>query len=255
MLNATLIERQDLTDELAIIKIKPDDPFEAFDPGQYVALGLPGGAPRDLRFGEDPSPVKADKLIKRAYSIASSPREADCLEFYIAFVEDGYFTPRLALLKEGDRLFVAKKIVGTFTLQDVPGDARLVLISTGTGIAPYISMIRTPEVWTPGREVCVLHGVRYVEDLAYRGELESLSKSNSSLRYFPVVSREDWEGKRGYVQSFLSDGEIELQPAQDHIFACGNPAMIEDVRKLVLEKGFVEKKRKEPGNFHVEEYW
>lgn len=246
MLNATLVRRVEITKDLIIMSVKPDDGVPEFKPGQYVALGLPEA-------GADGK----EKLIKRAYSIGSSPEDRGALEFFYAVVASGELTPKLVALKEGDRLYCAPKIVGTFTLDDVPADANLVLVSTGTGIAPFMSMLRTRGTWHPGRRITLIHGVRYVSDLAYVAELTSLAKNDPRFRYISTVSRADasWSGNKGYVQKILEEGDIPLEPSRDHVFACGNPAMIGDLEKLLTDKGYIVHAKKTPGSLHLEKYW
>ena len=176
MENATLVDRIEITPELLILKVKPDAPIPAFACGQYVALGLPASAARPAGFPAEREPQEGDKIIKRAYSIGSSPDNKDYLEFYIAVVPDGSLTSRLVMLEKGARLFCAPKIIGTFNLNDVAPDKNLVLVSTGTGLAPFISMIRTASTWTESRNVSILHGVRYAKDLAYQDEISQLIK-------------------------------------------------------------------------------
>lgn len=241
MLNATLVEKIHLTEELLILRIKPEGGIPDFKPGQYVALGLP-----DVD----------GKLVKRAYSIGSSPSTKDFLEFYVAVVPTGALSSKLISLSEGDKIHCAPKIVGTFTLHDIPEDNNLVLISTGTGLAPFMSMLRTPSTWTPNRKITVLHGVRKIVDLGYREELLELKK-DPRLTYIPFVSREDAQHdiRRGYVQSVLESDEITLDPNKDNVFVCGNPAMIEDVEKLLTQKGYIVHSKKHPGTLHLEKYW
>ncbi len=260
MLNATLVKRIDVTKELVRFIIKPDAPFKEFQPGQYVAIGLLGSAPRPAEFPPEKEASAPDKIIKRAYSIGSSPLEYGVLEFYIAIVPDGALTSRLVLLKEGDRLFCAPKITGTFTLESVPEKTNLVLVSTGTGIAPFMSMLRTPTTWTEGRKISILHGVRFPKDLGYREELTAYAENNpGKFSYHPVVSRDDgtpWTGTKGHVQKLFTEGSLHLDPAVDHVFLCGNPAMIDEVEKLLVGKGYVEHTRKNPtGSLHLERYW
>ena len=166
MLNATVVRRVDVTPELMILSVKPDGGVPEFQPGQYVALGLFGAAERPTHFPAEREAHAPDKIIKRAYSIGSSPLTREYLEFYIAVVPDGGLTSRLALVREGDRVFLAPKITGTFTLEHVSAERNLVLVSTGTGLAPFMSMVRTPSTWTPGRRITVVHGVRHTHDLA-----------------------------------------------------------------------------------------
>jgi ferredoxin--NADP+ reductase len=257
MLNATVVKRIDVTPELVRFFVKPDSAVPDFLPGQYVALGLYGSAERAAHYPAEIEIPKPDKLIKRAYSVGSSPTEKEYLEFYIALVPTGALTSRLAVLKEGDRLFMAAKPVGTFTLDVVPSDKNLMLLSTGTGIAPYISMIRSESSWTPKRSITLVHGVRFAKDLAYRDEIEALSKEKPALKYIATVSRQDpgWKGNTGYIQNLISGKILEPNPANDHIFICGNPAMIEDVTSLIAKLGYSEHTKKNPGNLHLEKYW
>jgi len=261
MLNATIVKRVDVTPELMILSVKPDGGVPAFQPGQYVALGLYGSAPRPAHFPAEREPVGGDKLIKRAYSIGSSPTERECLEFYIAVVPDGGLTSRLALTRPGDRVFLAPKITGTFTLEHVPAERDLVLVATGTGLAPFVAMIRTAETWTSGRKITVVHGVRHVADLAYREELESLARGAGSVEqgrlvYHPVVSRDSgWSGARGHVQGLFDNGVVVPDPKRDSVFLCGNPAMIEGMETLLVGKGYTVHSKKTPGNLHLEKYW
>ncbi|MEY4669751.1 MAG: Ferredoxin--NADP reductase [Pseudomonadota bacterium] len=258
MLNSTVVGRVDITPELMILRVKPDGGVPAFQPGQYVALGLPGAAPRYPGAPEESEVPAADKLIKRAYSIGSSPVAGDFFEFYIAIVANGALTSRLAMVKEGDRIFSQPKVTGTFTLEGVPEDHNLVLVSTGTGLAPFMSMVRTPSVWTPQRRITIVHGVRYPQDFAYADELSSFASANSRFTYLPIASRADgsFVGRKGRVQALFDDGSIQLQPETDHVFLCGNPAMIDDLeRDLTTKLGYVVHSKKTPGNLHVEKYW
>jgi ferredoxin--NADP+ reductase len=258
MLNSTVVGRVDVTPELMILQVKPDGGVPSFQPGQYVALGLPGAAPRYEGAPVEAEAPAADKLIKRAYSIGSSPATGDFFEFYIAIVPDGALTSRLAVVKPGDRIFSQPKVTGTFTLEAVPAEHNLVLVSTGTGLAPFMSMVRTPSVWTPGRKITVVHGVRYPQDFAYSDELSSFSAQNPGFTYLPIASRADasFTGRKGRVQALFEDGSIQLTAETDHVFLCGNPAMIDDLeRDLTTKLGYVVHSKKTPGNLHVEKYW
>ncbi len=257
MLNATLLHKIDITNELAVFQVKPDSGVPDFHPGQYLALGLMGDAPRFKDALPEKEAPKPDKLIKRAYSIGSAPSQKEFLEFYIAIVPDGLLTSRLAVLKEGDRLYVAPKVVGEFTLEGVPENANLVLVATGTGLAPYIAMLRSGKAWREGRRITVVHGVRFVKDLAYGDELRAMAAENSQLVYHPVVSRETPPegGTRGHLQSLFSSGAISTDPTKDHVFLCGNPAMVEDMEKYLLARAYTVHSRKSPGALHLEKYW
>ena len=256
-LNAKIIRRIDIAPGLIIFRVRPNDGFKTFIPGQYVALGLPGSSPRPADYPPEPTPPLPDKLVKRSYSIGSAPGEREFLEFYIAIVPTGALTSRLALLAEGSEIWIAPKIAGTFTTADVPPQRNIILVSTGTGIAPYLSMIQSPEIWTPNRKITVVQGVRYSRDFAYREQLTSLTHSNPALSYHAIVSRKDasWSGHGGYVQNLFERGIVAADPSRDHVFLCGNPAMIDDVTKLLSAKGYTEHSRRSPGNLHLEKYW
>lgn len=257
MLNATLVRRVEITPDLLILGVKPDNGVPVFIPGQYVALGLPASAPRPNHFPPEREPVEGDKIIKRAYSIGSAPSQRESLEFYVAIVPDGALTSRLVLLKEGDRLFAAPKITGTFTLEGVPVDHNLVLVATGTGLAPFISMVRSPETWSPNRSITIIHGVRHSSDLAYDQELHQLASERPQFRYIPMVSRDEpsWTGYRGRVPTLFERNELILNTARDHVFLCGNPGMIDSMEQLLTPRGYTTHSKKTPGNLHVEKYW
>lgn len=257
MLNSTVAKRLDVTRDLMILTVAPDAGVPAFVPGQYVALGLPGSASRYENAPEEKEIPAPDKLIKRAYSIGSAPTDGKHLEFYIAIVPDGALTSRLATIREGDRVYVAPKITGTFTLDSVQPDHHLVLISTGTGIAPFVSMLRCPKTWTSGRKITLAHGVRLPEDLAYRDELEKLASERSDFVYSPIVSRADasYTGPRGRVTALFDSGGIVLNPEVDHVYLCGNPAMIDELELKLTAAGYVVHSKKTPGKLHLEKYW
>lgn len=257
LLNATVTERINVTPELVILRVRPDKGVDNFSSGQYVALALPGAAPRHPEFPPEETPPDSGKLIKRAYSIGSAPETKDYLEFYIAILPTGLLTSRIAVLKEGDRIFCAPKVTGHFTLHDVPAEANLVLVSTGTGLAPFMSMLRSPGTWTPGRSISILHGVRYRRDLGYREELLEFERAKPGFRYIPFVSRDEaGEGVlKGYVQTSFQSGILEADPTRDHVFVCGNPAMIDDVETLLTGRGYIVHSKKTPGSLHLEKYW
>lgn len=258
MLNSTVVGRTNITKDLIVLHVKPDAGVPDFLPGQYVALGLPGSAPRYEGAPPEAEAPAPEKLIKRAYSIGSSPSAKEHLEFYIAIVPDGALTSRLAVVKPGDRIFAQPKVTGTFTLEGVPEEHNLVLVSTGTGLAPFMSMIRTPATWTSGRKITVVHGVRYPEDFSYTDELLGYQDARNGLfSYLPISSRapESWSGRKGRVQTLFHGGEISLNPATDHVYLCGNPGMIEELEKQLTGSGYIVHSKKTPGNLHVEKYW
>ncbi len=266
-LNAVLTQRIEVAPGLLILRVAPDGwELPEFEAGQYTVLALPGSAPRCDGADPDAEPVLPGKLIKRAYSIASASLQRQYLEFYVTLVHSGALTPRLFALGVGDRLWLGRKITGVFTLDSVPSDQNLLLLSTGTGIAPYMSMIRSVLATDTGRRFAVVHGARHSWDLGYQGELLTLERMCPWFDYLPIISRPKeepirWGGRVGYCQDVWSDKIIhELwdkspSPEDTHVFLCGNPAMLEEMLQLLAEDGFQEHTRKSPGQVHLEKYW
>jgi ferredoxin--NADP+ reductase len=266
-LNAVLSQRRDIAPGLAVFRVAPDGwDLREFKAGQFVVLGLPGSAPRCPQADLEQPPPAADKLIRRAYSIASSSLEREYLEFYVVLVESGALTPRLFALKPGDKLWLGKKITGTFTLDRVPDDQHLVLIATGTGLAPYISMLRSRLLHARQGKVAVLHGARHSWDLGYRNELALVEREHANFTYIPGITRPaeektPWSGETGRIQEIWLrdplDAHWRFSPSPDHthVLLCGNPAMIDTMLEILDEQGYREHTKKSPGRIHLERYW
>lgn len=267
-LNATVSERIDFGPELAIFRVVPKaGVVPNFKPGQYVALGLPGTAPRCSSSEPEKKPPKnPEKIIPRAFSIASSPLTHEYLEFYAVLVKFGSLTPRLWCLKPGDGIWLGPRITGNFVMDDVPEDKNVIFVSTGTGLAPYISMVQTFFKPEQRRKFAVFHGVRVSQDLTYRAELSALGRFSPMFGYFPIISRPQldpipWKGPSGHVQKLWQEGVIEKtfgfkpNPDNTHIFLCGSPQMIDDMVALLTKEGYKEHKPRDPGQVHVERYW
>jgi ferredoxin--NADP+ reductase len=263
--NATVIGREVIHPELIVLRVRPDSALFDFKPGQFAVLGLQGNAPRVAEAAAEEPVTEPDKMIRRAYSIASSSVERRYIEFYITLITSGQFTPRLFALKHGDRVFLGPKASGLFTLDRVAPGKSVILIATGTGLAPYISMLRTMLMHETERKFVILHGARYSWDLGYRGELESLARLRPNFTYIHSITRPDqdphFHGRTGRIQNVLEQGAIEkdagvtLDPAKTDVFLCGNPEMVKVVKELLAAKGFTTGDGKNPGNIHVEEYW
>jgi ferredoxin-NADP reductase len=236
--NATLAARFDLTPTIARFAIRPDDGVPPYDPGQYFALGL----------------TVDGRPLQRPYSTASARGTRDELEFLIRLVPGGAFTPRLWALPVGDRLRIGRP-KGLFTLRS--GDPRTHLfVSTGTGLAPFVSMVGTLVGGTgqttadarpaPAPRAVVVHGVSHVAELAYRGRLERLAASGIGVRYAPVVSRPahptnaGWTGLTGRLDAQLDElCEVHrLDPADSVAYLCGNPEMIVTAEQILAGRGF-----------------
>ena len=226
--NAVLGHRDDVTDGLAVFRVRVDgDPF-VFLPGQYLTLGLELGG----------------RLVQRPYSIASSARRlGEGYELYIREVAGGALTPDLFRTLPGQRLSL-RGPKGRFVIE--PGDTRRhVFIATGCGIAPFVSILRTlADDGTP-RPVVVLHGVSYARELGYRRLFEAWGRAGP-LSYVPTISRPAapenaaWDGRVGRVERIL-DGvcdDLEIRPADTIAYVCGNPEMITAVQERLRARGF-----------------
>lgn len=269
-LNATVTKRTDMSPVLTIVRVEPDGDLFDFTAGQYCVLGLPPDAARAEASGDDPplNEKERQRMIRRAYSIASSSKAGEYLEFYISLVHSGGLTPRLFALGKGDRVWLGPKPTGLFTLDSVTPTASLFLISTGTGLAPYVSMLRSDLLEQVERpKVVVAHGARYSWDLGYRGELEALARQYPErLCYVPSITRPDedpdWQGETGYLQEQIKSGRLEaragvsLTPGNCHVFLCGNPTMIDQTTEMLEGRGFSVWSRKNlEGQIHLEKYW
>lgn len=219
---------------------------EAFEPGQFVNLAL------ELN----------GTIERRSYSIASPPGAP--LEFLVAEVETGVLTPSLSSLAPGQKLLVERKPQGYFTLKWVPVARHLWLVATGTGLGPFLSILRTPEVYARFERVVLVHGARQRSHLAYRAELQALERERGGqLEIAWATSREPaGDGVlAGRVTSVLADGSLErdvglaLSPADSHVMLCGNPAMIEEMTSLLGERGMKKHRVRNPGHITIEKYW
>jgi ferredoxin--NADP+ reductase len=284
--------------DLLLMRVRPDFPLPAHQPGQYSTLGLGYWEPRCPGCQEETlAPGEETKLARRAYSIGCSVLDessglldrtgVDWLEFYIVLVRETgrpqapALTPRLFLLREGDRIFLGEKITGHFTLDPVqPGDTVLFL-STGTGEAPHNYMLW--ELLRRGHTGRILSAccVRYTRDLAYQAIHQELMRRYPHYTYLSLTTREAATiGHKVYIQDLVASGQLEqklgqpLDPARTHVYLCGNPSMIGvpvkdratgqmtypqpvGVIELLERRGFQvdQHSTKFKGNIHFEEYW
>ncbi|OJU09325.1 MAG: ferredoxin--NADP(+) reductase [Caulobacterales bacterium 68-7] len=243
------------TDRLFSFAITRPSTFR-FRSGEFVMIGLP--AREEL--GEK-------KPILRAYSIAS-PHFAEELEFFSIKVADGPLTSRLQQIKAGDQILLGKKPTGTLVLDAVKPGKRLFLFGTGTGLAPFLSVARDPDAYSRFEQVIVAHGVREVQELAYRdlfgGEIHEDplvgDEAKAQLVYYPTVTREPFE-RQGRITDLISGGKLfsdldipggKFDPEHDRAMLCGSMAMIKDTAALLEAHGLVEGSNAEPGDFVIE---
>jgi ferredoxin--NADP+ reductase len=206
-----------------------------FENGHFVMMGL----------------LVEGKPLMRAYSIASANHE-DCLEFLSIKVADGPLTSRLQHIKPGDEILVSSKPTGTLVLRDLKPGKRLYLLSSGTGLAPFMSIIKDPESYDRFEKIILVHGVRYRSELAYRDFIEwelthheYLGENvRTQLVYFPTVTRERFRSQGRITSLIESDklfNEIGLPPicpSEDRVMICGSPAMLSDISELLDRRGF-----------------
>ena len=206
-----------------------------------------------------------DKPLLRAYSIAS-PNYAEHLEFLSIKVQDGPLTSRLQHIQVGDKVIVGRKPTGTLLIDYLLPAKRLYLLATGTGLAPFLSVIRDPETYEKFEQVVLVHGVREVKELAYREMLESTLKQDEFLGelvqqqflYYPTVTREPFV-HQGRIPVILENGQLakdlgipDLNPAEDRVMICGSPEMLRDLKALCEKRGFDEGNTTRPGQFVIE---
>ncbi len=233
------------TDGLFTLAVRVDGVLP-FEPGQFLQLGLE---------------TAGEKEVHRPYSVASPHGEV--VEFYIVRVDEGELTPRLWNLQPGDVVQISQRAAGSFTLAHAPRHPDLWLIGTGTGLAPYVAMLRTPVPWHSFERIVVVHGVRFCRDLSYVDEFQQYAaKYGKQFRYVPMATREECpQGISGRITARLQDGGLEqfvgcqFGAVRSTVLLCGNPDMLDEMEALLLARGLAKHRKKTPGNIVVERYW
>ena len=223
-----------------------------FTPGQFARLGLatPTGG-----------------TVWRAYSIASAADDEQ-LEFFSVVVPEGKFTSRLASSRPGDRILVEKAAYGFLTLDRFVGGADLWMIASGTGLGPYLSILRDPQAWSRFENLVLVHSVRRPQELAYRDEISALGQQFGSngqrarLAYVPVVTRVRCpDALPARIPQLIEDGRLEMAAGakldleHSRLMICGNPQMASDLRDQLTLRGFRTGRRNAPGQLAFENYW
>lgn len=260
--NATVTGKILITPDLMILRVRTDESRDKFVAGQYTTIGLMGSEPRSANSVMPVEKASSDKMIKRPYSIASANHETQNFEFYISQVKSGMLTPRLFNLTQGRRMWVDTEILGIFHLNETPKDCNIVMIATGTGLAPYISFLRSHIADNKNIKMAVFHGAAYPWDLGYYSELKFIEGAFSNFYYFPTLLKADetWTGLTGYIEKHLENGiledkaGIEITPEKTHFYLCGNPKMVESVSSFLAKKNYSKHSTDKTGSLHVEEY-
>ena len=224
-------------------------PSFRFDNGQFTMIGL----------------AVNGKPLVRAYSVAS-PNYEEHLEFLSIKVPEGPLTSKLQNMQVGDTVLIGQKPTGTLVLDALLPGRNLYLLGTGTGLAPYMSLVRDPDVYARFEKVVLVHGCRFVKELAYHDYLtkelpndEFLGEDvRAKLLYYPTVTREPYENT-GRITTAITSGDLTkklglpaIDPAQDRVMICGSPAFLEDVKTLMLSMSFDEGATNKPGSFVIE---
>ncbi len=264
--NATVTSRLDPSLDTMVIRVKPDGGVFPYEAGQYTILGLRRSAERVKGAAQEIPPLgQEDPLIRRAYSITSASSD-DQLEFMITLVRTGSLTPRLFQLEVGSRLYLEPRATGLFTLRRASGNRDLLLVATGTAIAPYLSMLRDNFPPSHQEHFVVVHGAAVSWDLVYRAQLEQMAEASVNFTYVPVVSEpsrdRSWSGLSGDLAEVFAGEELEdllglpLSPESFDVYLSGSPRMIEDVTAQLLRREFTAGPVDDPQtNIFTERYW
>ena len=223
-----------------------------FTPGHYARLGL-----------DDAN----DGVVWRPFSVVSSAHDPH-LEFFAVLVPGGDFSGPLSRTREGDTIRVEKASYGFMTIDRFAPGKDLWLLASGTGLGPFLSILRDPATWQTYDNLVLVHSVRHGGELAYRDEIaaipneELLAASSAQLKYVPVVTREPWPGAlAARIPQLIEDGRLEqaagvkLDPQRSRIMVCGNPEMARELRGQLTVRGFRINRRAEPGQLAFENYW
>ncbi|MDA5193808.1 ferredoxin--NADP reductase [Govanella unica] len=225
------------------------DPSFRFQNGQFVMIGL----------------EVEGKPLMRAYSMASANYDEE-LEFLSIKVPEGPLTSRLQHLKPGDNILVGRKPVGTLLVDNLLPGKHLYLLSTGTGLAPFMSVIRDLEVYDRFDKVVLVHGCRFASELAYMGRItENLPQDehlgeliSEKLVYYPLVTREPFENE-GRITDVIESGKMfdrlglpSFNKEDDRVMLCGSPEMLRDTVRILEERGFIEGSNNKPGHYVIE---
>lgn len=249
-----LLQKQVWRKGLVSIRVTKPEGF-TFTPGQFVRLGL------------DIEANGKTEYAARGYSLASVPSDP-FLEFFIVEVPNGLVSPRLCALEAGSELWLETDLWGSLLPDRLPASQNLWCLSTGTGLAPFISILRQESVWKKWPTIVLVHSVRLAEDLAYTQLIQKIKDDSSfgggsgrSLIYVPVVTREATQFLSRRIPDLISTGDlaetvgIKFDSSASSVLLCGNPAMIKEVRALLKPMGFQAPRRGEPGNLIAENLW
>jgi ferredoxin--NADP+ reductase len=259
--NAVVTGKIMVTPDLMILRVSPDEPRPKFISGQYTNIGVMAKEPRSPNSIFAIDELKPDDMIIRPYSIASANHDTSNFEFYISQVKSGQLTPRLFNLQQGSRMWIDDDIFGIFNLHQTPKGCDIVMTATGTGLAPYISFLRSHLAEHKDIKMAVFHGAACSWDLGYYSELKFVESAFPNFFYFPTLLKPDpaWKGLTGYIEThleagILKDTGIEVEPDKTHFYLCGNPRMVDNMSRYLYARSYKKHSNLLNGSLHIEEY-
>jgi len=259
---------------LLSFKVTRPDGFK-FTAGQFVRLGIHG---KDLQYfaqnyetklitsETQDKPIDLDGYVFRAYSVASSPYD-EFIEFFSVVIPEGEFTSKVNHIQVGDSLLLNTTPFGYLTLAryQLPLPNDLWLLATGTGLAPFLSILKTIEVWQQYQRIILVYSARTSQELAYQAEIDAIKSiygdNGAAFVFLPIVTREaDYAGEKARIPNLILSGKLtelvgqKLDKERSHVMLCGNPQMVEDTKEALKSIGLTMNRRGE-GNIAVENYW
>lgn len=259
---------------LLSFKVTRPDGFK-FTAGQFVRLGIHG---KDLQYFAQnhetklmtsetkDKPIDLDGYVFRAYSVASSPYD-EFIEFFSVVIPEGEFTSKVNHIQVGDSLLLNTTPFGYLTLAryQLPLPNDLWLLATGTGLAPFLSILKTIDVWQQYQRIILVYSARTSQELAYQAQISSIKSiygdNGAAFVFLPIVTREaDYAGQKARIPNLIVSGKLtqlvgqKLDKERSHVMLCGNPQMVEDTKEALKSIGLTMNRRGE-GNIAVENYW
>jgi len=242
-LTGKVVEKIQWNERLFSLRIQAE--FENFEAGQFVRLALDIDGER----------------VARPYSLVNIPAD-EYLEVYFNIVAEGPLTPKLAGLEAGDEVFVTDKANGFLTIDEVPDCKHLWLLATGTGVGPFLSILKGEKVWQRFEKIVLAYSVRDLSELSYQKQISAIAKQHAEqFTFAPFITREKVAGAMHQrISASIEDGSFEertgvgINKSDSHIMMCGNSAMIASVTQCLEKRGLRKHRRREPGHITTEKY-
>lgn len=241
-LTGKIVEKKCWNDRLYTLRIECD--FDTFESGQFVRVALDIDGER----------------VARPYSLVNKPDD-DFLEIYFNIVDEGPLSPRLAELEVGDEIFVTDRANGFLTVSEVPQCRHLWMLATGTGVGPFLSILKNRDAWQRFEKIVLVYSVRDISELAYQQQVADIRQQwPQKFSFVPLVTREKVEGMLNQrITDSIEDDSLEQTTGvvideDSHVMMCGNSEMIADVTEVLAKRGLRKHRRREPGHITTEKY-